>query len=84
MECAVLGNHDAAASIVGRSALRQNSYDYDDKYINGTSQLYIPARIPDEAAEKVRETAVRVYRLLDVPVLPGLTFSSQRKITGSF
>ncbi len=59
-------------------------YDYDDKYINGTSQLYIPARIPDEAAEKVRETAVRVYRLLDVPVLPGLTFSSQRKITGSF
>ncbi len=39
-------------------------YDYDDKYVNGTSQLYSPARLDEEVAEKIRRTAVRAYRLL--------------------
>ena len=74
VECAVLGNRDATASIVGEIGASAEFYDYDDKYINGTSQLYIPARIPDEAAEKVRETAVRVYRLLGCSGLARVDF----------
>lgn len=64
IECAVLGNRDAEASIVGEIGASAQFYDYDDKYINGTSQLYIPARISEETAQKVREIAVRAYRLL--------------------
>ncbi len=64
IECAVLGNRDAEASIVGEIGASAQFYDYDDKYVNGTSQLYIPARISEETAQKVREIAVRAYRLL--------------------
>ena len=49
-------------------------YDYDDKYVNGTSQLYIPARIPEDVAEKIRETAVRAYRLLGCSGLARVDF----------
>ena len=64
VEVAVLGNRDCDASIVGEIGASAQFYDYDDKYINGTSQLYIPARIPQEVSEKIRQTAVRAYRLL--------------------
>ena len=59
VEVAVLGNRDCDASLVGEIGASAQFYDYDDKYINGTSQLYIPARIPQEVSEKIRQTAVR-------------------------
>ena len=49
-------------------------YDYDDKYVNGTSQLYIPARLDQEVAEKIRRTAVRAYRLLGCSGLTRVDF----------
>lgn len=75
VECAVLGNRqDAQASIVGEIGASAAFYDYDDKYINGTSQLYIPARIPEEAAKQIKETAVRAYRLLGCSGLARVDF----------
>ena len=64
VEVAVLGNRDCTASIVGEICASASFYDYEDKYINGTSQLFIPAHLEEETAQKVRETAVRAYRLL--------------------
>lgn len=74
VECAVLGNREAQASIVGEIGASAQFYDYDDKYINGTSQLYIPARIPEEVSEKIRATAVRAYRLLGCSGLARVDF----------
>lgn len=74
IECAVMGNRDAEASIVGEIGASADFYDYDDKYVNGTSQLYIPARIEEAVAEKVRETAVRAYRLLGCSGLARVDF----------
>lgn len=75
VECAVLGNRqDAQASLVGEIGASAAFYDYDDKYVNGTSQLYIPARIPQEAADEIRETAVRAYRLLGCSGLARVDF----------
>lgn len=74
VEVAVLGNRDCDASIVGEIGASAQFYDYDDKYINGTSQLYIPARIPQEASEKIRQTAVRAYRLLGCSGLARVDF----------
>ena len=71
---AVLGNRDCDASIVGEIGASDQLYDYDDKYINGTSQLYIPARIPQEVSEKIRQTAVRAYRLLGCSGLARVDF----------
>lgn len=74
VEMAVLGNRDCDASIVGEIGASAQFYDYDDKYINGTSQLYIPARIPQEVSEKIRQTAVRAYRLLGCSGLARVDF----------
>lgn len=75
VECAVLGNRqDALASMVGEIGASAQFYDYDDKYVNGTSQLYIPARIPEEAAKQIQETAVRAYRLLGCSGLARVDF----------
>ena len=61
VEVAILGNGTPAASTCGEIDSGAEFYDYKAKYVSNTSRLYIPARISDEAAERVRETAVRIY-----------------------
>lgn len=75
VECAVLGNRSSAiASVIGEIGASAEFYDYEDKYINGTSKLYIPARISDETAELIKETAVRAYRWLGCSGLSRVDF----------
>ncbi len=74
VECAVLGNREADASPVGEIGASAAFYDYEDKYVNGTSQLYIPARLEPEVAEKIRQTAVRAYRWLGCSGLARVDF----------
>ena len=64
VECAVLGNETPMASICGEIDAGADFYDYDAKYVSDCSNLYIPARIGDDVAEQVRETAVRIYEAL--------------------
>ncbi len=75
VECAVLGLRPGAqASLVGEIGASAQFYDYDDKYVNGTSQLYIPARIDPAVAQKIQETAVRAYRMLGCSGLARVDF----------
>lgn len=64
IEVAVLGNDSPVASTVGEIAPTQTFYTFDAKYNDASSQLYIPAHISEEARERTRETAIRVYRAL--------------------
>ena len=61
VEVAVMGNCSPVASICGEIDSGAEFYDYDAKYITDTSVAYIPARIPEDVAEQVREAAVKVY-----------------------
>jgi D-alanine-D-alanine ligase len=67
VECSVLGPTDAAqASTPGEILLGGGEggwYDYEAKYAPGGMELVVPARIPDAARERVRELAVRAFRL---------------------
>lgn len=65
IECAVMGNTTPIASVCGEVDSGANFYDYEAKYVTDTSSLYIPARISDEAAEEVRELAVKIYTALE-------------------
>ena len=65
VECAVMGNATPIASVCGEVDSGADFYDYEAKYITSTSNLYIPARISDEAAEEVRELAVKIYTALE-------------------
>ena len=60
--------------MVGEIGASAQFYDYDDKYINGTSQLFIPARLDEDVAQKVRETAVRAYRWMGCSGLARVDF----------
>lgn len=64
VEVAVLGNDAPAASVCGEIDAGTEFYDYDAKYISDCARLFIPARIDDEAAERVRETAIKVYQAM--------------------
>ena len=63
VECAVLGNAEPEASVVGEIAASAEFYDYDDKYKSGKSQLYIPAHLDEAVMEEIRVTAVRAFRM---------------------
>ncbi len=74
VECAVLGNELPKAAAVGEIAASADFYDYDDKYINGTSQLFIPAHIDPSVAEEIRRVACEAYRVLGCEGLARVDF----------
>ena len=61
VEVAVMGNRTPVASVCGEIDAGAEFYDYEAKYISDCAKLYIPARVPEDVAERVRETAIRVY-----------------------
>jgi D-alanine-D-alanine ligase len=65
VECGVLGNREPVASVVGEIVAHADWYDYAAKYDEGGMELVVPARIPDEAAERVRELAVASFVATD-------------------
>ena len=77
VEVGVLGNETPVASECGEIDAGAEFYDYDAKYISDCATLYIPARISDESAERVRETAVRIYRALGCRGLSRVDFFVQ-------
>ncbi|WP_368233286.1 D-alanine--D-alanine ligase family protein [Anaerotruncus rubiinfantis] len=78
VECAVLGNYgDAAASVVGEIVPHHEFYDYEGKYLDDSTDLYIPARIPQEVSEKIRETAVKAFAVMGCTGLARIDFFAE-------
>jgi D-alanine-D-alanine ligase len=65
IEVSVLGNDDPVASVCGEVLPSREFYSYESKYIDGTSGLMIPAQLPDEISEQIRDYAVRAYKAID-------------------
>ncbi len=65
IEVSVLGNDQPIASVPGEVLPSREFYSYESKYVDGTSGLVIPAPIPAEAAERIRDLAVRAYKAID-------------------
>lgn len=64
LECAVLGTDSPFASDVGEIISCNDFYDYDAKYILGTSGLAIPADISKEISGEIRDTAVKAFKAI--------------------
>jgi D-alanine-D-alanine ligase len=75
LECAVLGNEKPAASVPGEVISTHEFYSYDAKYLdeNGAA-LEIPAKVPAATAEKIRELAIRTFRVLECEGLGRVDF----------
>ena len=74
VEVAVMGNSSPVASICGEIDSGADFYDYDAKYVTDTSVAYIPARIPEDVEEYVREQAVKIYSAIGCQGLSRVDF----------
>ncbi len=74
IEVAVMGNESPVASVCGEIDSGADFYDYDAKYITDTSVAYVPARIPEDVEEQVREQAVKVYTAIGCQGLSRVDF----------
>ena len=65
IECAVLGNENPIASVVGEIIPNHEFYSYKAKYLdeNGAS-LEVPAKISIEVSERIRELAIETFKVL--------------------
>ena len=74
IEVAVMGNDSPMASICGEIDSGVEFYDYEAKYLTDTSTAYIPARIPEDVEEIVRDAAVKVYSAIGCQGLSRVDF----------
>jgi len=74
LEVSILGNDEPIASLPGEIIPVQEFYDYEAKYLNGLTQLEIPAKLPSGTITRVRELAVKVFKVLDCAGLARVDF----------
>jgi D-alanine-D-alanine ligase len=82
IECAVLGNDDPQASVPGEIVVTHPDgfYSYDAKYVdeNGAA-IRIPADLPPETAQRVRELSIATFRALELSGMARVDFFLDRK-----
>jgi len=74
IECSVLGNDEAAASVPGEIVPVKEFYDYNAKYLDEGSQLIIPAKLTKAETKKVQELAVKAFKAVDCSGLARVDF----------
>ncbi len=84
IECAVFGNTGGQKAPVafapGEVIPSHEFYDYNAKYIDPDgAALDIPAKIPTETADKIRETALKAYAALDLAGMSRVDFFLDKK-----
>ncbi len=66
IECAVLGNNDPQASILGEVIPKHDFYSYEAKYIDEDGAvLEIPAKVVEDKAKEIQALAVKVFKVLN-------------------
>ena len=80
IECAVLGNDNPAASVLGEITPNHEFYSYEAKYIdpNGAT-MKIPAQLDDALADKIRKAAVSGYLALGCSGMARVDFFLDKK-----
>jgi D-alanine-D-alanine ligase len=76
VECSVLEGKDGIrASVPGEVIPSHEFYSYDAKYLDPEgAKLKIPADLPEETREKIRELSVRVFQILECSGLARVDF----------
>jgi len=74
IECSVLGNDQAEASIPGEIVPIKEFYDYNAKYLEEGSKLIIPAKLTKAQTRKVQEMAMQAFKAVDCSGLARVDF----------
>jgi len=86
LECAVLGNHDPKASIIGEIIPRHEFYTYEAKYIdeNG-ADLKIPAEnVSPDIIAKMQKLSIEAFKTLELRGLARVDFFLDKKTNELF
>ncbi|WP_018753462.1 D-alanine--D-alanine ligase [Paenibacillus sanguinis] len=62
VEVGVLGNNEPLASVPGEIVSSGEYYDYQAKYLDGKSQMLVPAQLDSELADRIGELAVKAFK----------------------
>ena len=65
LECAVLGNDDPKASVIGEIIPGAEFYDYTTKYIDDRSQLIVPADLSGSVKASIQEMSLAAFGAID-------------------
>jgi D-alanine-D-alanine ligase len=79
IEVSVLGNDEPVASVPGEVVPCNEFYDYSAKYLDGESELLIPAPIQSDTAELVRRLAVKAFLAIDCAGMARVDFLLDRQ-----
>jgi len=74
VECAVLGNDQPKASVVGEITYESDFYDYETKYTQGQADLLIPAPLPDNVITQIQDMALQAFAAVDAAGLARVDF----------
>jgi D-alanine-D-alanine ligase len=74
VECAVLGNDNPQASVLGEITFSSDFYDYETKYTEGMAELLIPAPVPADIVSRIQEMATRAFVAVDAAGLSRVDF----------
>lgn len=74
IECAVLGNEEVKASVLGEILPAEAFYSFSAKYQNSDSKTVEAPDLPEELIKKVRELAVKAYKAADCQGLSRVDF----------
>ncbi|WP_041393661.1 D-alanine--D-alanine ligase family protein [Pleurocapsa sp. PCC 7327] len=84
VECAVLGNDNPKASVVGEITYNSDFYDYETKYTDGRAELHIPAQIPPAIASQIQEMSLKAFAAVDAAGLARVDFFYLEKTSEVF
>ncbi|MDB5054872.1 MAG: D-alanine--D-alanine ligase [Bacilli bacterium] len=65
IEVSVLGNDEPQASVPGEIVACNEFYDYKAKYVDGKSEMVIPADLTEELALQLQKLALRAFLAID-------------------
>ena len=78
IEVSVLGNENPRASVPGEIRPSDEFYSYNAKYVDGKSELFIPAPISEDLIKLVQDLAVKSYKAIDCAGLARVDFLLDR------
>jgi D-alanine-D-alanine ligase len=79
IECSVLGNDNAEASLPGEIVPSTEFYDYNAKYLDEGSQLIIPAKLGKGETKQVQRLAIAAFKAVDCSGLARVDFLMEPK-----
>lgn len=84
IEVAVLGNESPEASVPGEIVPSHEFYDYEAKYLDESTELHVPARLPEDVTKLLRSLALEAFHALEAEGIARVDFFVERETGAIF